>query len=88
MLLPPTAALSPQSNLILCSYPFGLRQPQLTPRIESVQVSMLGNLMKMDRPVDPGESGAPLLNADGQVVAIAISETQDVPIQAGQKLIP
>ena len=87
--LPASKAVLPaESSLVLCSYPFGISQPQLTPRLQSVQVSMLGNLMKMDHPVDPGESGAPLLNAAGQVVALATSETQDIPIQVAQKLIP
>ncbi len=84
----PKSVLPPDSSLVLCSYPFGIRQPQLTPRLQSVRMSMLGNLMKMDHPVDPGESGSPLLNADGQVVALATSETQDIPIQFAQKLIP
>jgi S1-C subfamily serine protease len=41
----------------------------------------------MEHNLDPGESGAPLLNADGNVVALATSANQDIPIQVAQKLI-
>jgi S1-C subfamily serine protease len=86
----PDPASSPVANstLVLCSYPFGISQPQTTPRLLSVQVSPEGNLMKMEHNLDPGESGAPLLNTEGKVVALATSGTQDIPIQVAQTLIP
>jgi S1-C subfamily serine protease len=84
----PPSSPTPESSLVLCSYPFGISQPQTTPRLLSVKVSLQGSLMKMEHNLDPGESGAPLLNAEGKVVALATSADQDIPIQVAQKLIP
>jgi S1-C subfamily serine protease len=42
----------------------------------------------MDHAVDPGETGAPLLNAEGEVVALAASGNQCISIQVARKLIP
>jgi hypothetical protein len=42
----------------------------------------------MEHKSDPGESGAPLLDADGKVVAIATSVNECIPIQVARKLIP
>jgi len=81
-----TAAANP--NLVLCSYPFGMSQPQIAPRLLTVQVGVQGNTLKMEHQTDPGESGAPLLDADGRVVALATSADLCVPIQAARKLIP
>jgi hypothetical protein len=84
------AATNPgtSSKLILCSYPFGTSQPQTTPRLLSVNAEPQGAALKMDHQVDPGESGAPLLNADGAVVALAASTNQCISIQIARKLIP
>jgi S1-C subfamily serine protease len=83
----PSPALD-DAKAVLCSYPFGISQAQVTPRLLSVVVSPQGNMVRMEHTLDPGESGAPLLNADGRVVAVATSADQDIPIQAAQKLIP
>lgn len=87
--LPDTAA-KPDANprLALCSYPFGMSQPLIAPRLLGVQVTPQGNILNMEHKTDPGESGAPLLDADGKVVALATSGSQCVPIQAARKLIP
>jgi hypothetical protein len=84
----PSASLAADSKLVLCSYPVGISQPQSAPRLLSVQVSPLGSMVKMGHELDPGESGAPLLNADGKVVALAASTNQGIPIQVARKLIP
>jgi len=42
----------------------------------------------MEHKADPGESGAPLLDADGKVVALATSANQCISIQVARKLIP
>ena len=76
-----------ESKLVLCSYPFGISQPQSAPRLLTVHGSSQGNVVRMEHILDPGESGAPLLNADGKVVALAGSANEDIPIQAAQKLI-
>jgi S1-C subfamily serine protease len=82
------AVFAPEASPVLCSYPFGISQPQATPRLLTVPASLQGNLVKMEHSLDPGESGAPLLNADGKVVGLATSGSQAIPIQVAQKLIP
>jgi hypothetical protein len=84
----PSSGMPPESNLTLCSYPFGVSQPQATPRLLTVHVVPQGNFLKMGHTLDPGESGAPLLDSDGKVVAVATSSEVNIPIQAVQNLIP
>jgi len=84
----PAATLPADSKLTLCSYPFGTSQPRSAPRLLSIQVSSQGGRLDMEHKADPGESGAPLLDADGKVVALAASANQCIPVQAVQKLIP
>lgn len=84
----PPANSAANPKLILCSYPFGMSQAQITPRLLTVQVGVQGSNLKMEHQTDPGESGAPLLDANGKVVALAISAELCVPIQAARKLIP
>lgn len=83
---PASSAANPQ--LVLCSFPYGTSQPQISPRLLSVQAALQGNTGTMDHKVDPGESGAPLLDAEGKVVALATSANQCIPIQATRQLIP
>ena len=84
----PAAGLAADSKLVLCSYPFGASQPQSTPHLLSVQASPQGGAVKIGHKLDPGESGAPLLNTDGKVVALATSMDQGIPVQVVQELIP
>jgi hypothetical protein len=82
------ANLTADTKLVLCSYPFGISQPQSAPRLLGVQVTPQGSTLNMGHKTDPGESGAPLLDADGKVEAVAASGNQCIPIQAARKLIP
>jgi hypothetical protein len=84
----PAASPAANPNLVLCSYPFGISQPQIAPRLLSVKVTLQGSAETMEHKVDPGESGAPLLDADGKIVALATSANQCIPIQVARKLIP
>jgi len=84
----PAASPAASTKLVLCSYPFGISQPQIAPRLLSVQVTAQGSALTMEHKADPGESGAPLLDADGKVVALATSANQCIPIQVARKLIP
>jgi hypothetical protein len=84
----PASSLADGSSLVLCSYPFGTSQPQIDPRLLSVQVSLQGSTVNIEHNLDPGESGAPLLNADGVVVAMAASAAQCIPIDEARSLIP
>jgi len=84
----PAADLARGGPLVLGSYPYGVSQPQTDPRLLSVKVGLEGTALTMDHAVDPGETGAPLLNAEGEVVALAASGNQCISIQVARKLIP
>ena len=87
--LPSSAAsLGTDAKLVLCSFPLGSSQPQLAPRFHNIQVTLQGSNLKMEPKADPGEAGAPLLDADGKVMAMATSADQCVSIEVARKLIP
>jgi hypothetical protein len=73
---------------VLFGFPFGLNQSQADPRADYLQATTENAAVTLERWVNPGESGAPLLTADGKVLAIASGANQCVPIQAARKLIP
>lgn len=75
-------------RLVLGSYPYGLNQPETAPRLLGVTLGLQGDVLPMDHHVDPGEFGAPLLDREGAVVALAASGNRRISIHAGQKLIP
>ncbi len=81
-----SAALPP--SLVLCSYALGISQPLSVPRLLSVAVSPQGGAITMQHTADPGESGAPLLDADGKVVALATSGNNCISIQDARKIVP
>jgi hypothetical protein len=71
----------------LFGFPFGLDQSQADPRAVDVQATVENGVVTLERLLNPGESGAPLLSTDGKVLAIAGGAKQCVPIQAARKLI-
>lgn len=83
-----TATVAAETPLTLSSYPFGISQPLSAPRLLAVKVSPQGSVLTMEHKTDPGETGAPLLDADGKVVALATSANQCISIQAARKLLP
>ena len=82
------ATVAADTPLTLYSYPFGISQPQSAPRLLIVKTSPQGSLLTMAHKTDPGETGAPLLDTNGKVVALATSANQCIPIQAARKLLP
>jgi hypothetical protein len=87
--LPKSAVnLASGTQLVLGSYPYGVNQPQTDPRLLTVKAGLEGTALIMDHAVDPGETGAPLLNAAAEVVALAASGNQCISIQVARKLIP
>jgi hypothetical protein len=82
------AQTSEATRKTLFGFPFGLDQSQADPRAASVQATTENGALTLERLLNPGESGAPLLTADGKVLAIASGANQCVPIQAARKLIP
>lgn len=76
------------SKKALFGFAFGLNQPQADPRAVFVQTTRQNGTVTLEHFVNPGESGAPLLTADGKVLAMAGGSNQCVPIQAVRKLMP
>ena len=72
----------------LFGFPFGLNQSQADPRAVYLQATTENTTVTLERLVNPGESGAPLLTAEGKVLAIASGANQCVAIQAARKLLP
>jgi hypothetical protein len=71
----------------LFGFPFGLDQSQAEPRAEYLQTTTENVTVTLERLLNPGESGAPLLTREGRVLAIASGANQCVAIQAARKLI-
>ncbi len=85
--LPDPSAVVP-ATLVLCSYALGISQAQPVPRLASVLVTAQNGALTMQHTADPGESGAPLLDSDGKVAALAASANNCISIQDARKLIP
>jgi hypothetical protein len=76
------------TRTILFGFPFGLNQSRADPQPLDVQAAAENGAVTLGRLVNPGESGAPLLNANGKVLAIAGGTNYCVPIQAARQLLP
>ncbi len=76
------------TNAILVGYPYGLSQPAADPKQMDVTAAHQGGLLALDRPLDPGEAGAPLVNATGKVVGLAAGGKSGLPSEALRSLIP
>jgi S1-C subfamily serine protease len=64
----------------LYSFPFGLNQKQAKPRPLEVKADAGGQLITLDRQLNPGESGAPLLTSEGKVLGLASGKNECIPI--------
>jgi hypothetical protein len=84
----PDASAAVPASLVLCSYALGISQAQSVPRLLSVPVAAQSGALTMQHTADPGESGAPLLDSDGKVAALAASANHCISIQDARKLIP
>jgi len=72
---------------ILFGFPFGLNQPRADPRPVEVQATLENGAVRLDHLLNPGESGAPLLTAEGKVIAIASGANYCIPIEAARQLV-
>ena len=86
----PESAAQPRldSKTALVSFPFGLSQSKADPKLAWVKVSSQGALLSLDRPLNPGESGAPLVTSDGKIVALCGGTNECLPVEMVRKLIP
>jgi S1-C subfamily serine protease len=84
----PGDALAPEAKTALFSFPYGLSQFQAVPSLFWVKATVQGNLLGIDRGLNPGESGAPLLTPEGKVVGLCTDASTCLPVEAVRKLIP
>jgi hypothetical protein len=84
----PADALPPDGKTALFSFPYGLSRPQAVPSLFWVKVNVEGNALSIDRTLNPGEAGAPLLTPEGKVVGLCDDASACVPIAVASKLIP
>jgi hypothetical protein len=80
-----TDSVSPAT---LLAFPYGLSQTSAEPKQVDVKATRQGNQVTLDEALDPGESGAPLINGEGKVVALAGGAKQCVPVESLRSLIP
>jgi S1-C subfamily serine protease len=83
-----SAKPGPNAKTALYGFPFGLSQAQANPRPRFVNATSQGSIITLEHPLNPGESGAPLLTAEGKVLAFAGGANQCVPIEAARTVIP
>ncbi len=76
---------SPGVALLAC--PYGLSQPQAHPQPVFVGAAVADAAVTLDREVNPGEAGAPLVDAQGKVVAMATGGKQCIPIASVEELL-
>ena len=84
----PSDELPADGKAALFSFPYGLSRPQAVPSLFWVKANLEGNVLTIDRTLNPGEAGAPLLTPEGKVVGLCDDARGCVPIAAASKLIP
>ncbi len=84
----PGVPLSAATKTAFVSFPFGLSQSQADPKLAWVKATSQGALLSLDRQINPGESGAPLVTPEGKVVALCSGTSECVPAEMIRKQIP
>jgi len=84
----PGVPLSPTTRTAFVSFPFGLSQSQADPKLEWVKATAQGTLLSLERQLNPGESGAPLVTPDGKIVALCSGASECVPAEMIRRQIP
>ncbi len=82
------APASPDFPTVMFSFPFGLSHAQAIPSLSQVKATLDGATLNLDHTLNPGESGAPLLTADGKVLALAAGANRCIPIEVARALLP
>jgi hypothetical protein len=81
------AASDGDRKTALLGFPFGLSQPRAIAKTDWVQVVPEGGSLKLGRRLNAGESGAPLVTAEGKVVAVCPGPETCVPIEVARALM-
>ncbi len=83
----PSTQLGPDLKTALLGFPFGLTRAQASPELVYVKAAASGPLITLEHPLNPGESGAPLLTPEGKVLALAGGTNECIPIETTRTLI-
>jgi hypothetical protein len=87
-LVEPSYTPSPAGKAALFAFPYGLSRAQAVPSLSWVTTEAQGNTLRIDRALNPGESGAPLLTSEGQVLGLCTDSNTCVSVNIVKKLIP
>lgn len=82
------AAPGANASATLIAYPYGLSQAIAEPKLVEVTMSPQGALLELGRKLEPGESGAPLVNSEGKVLGLASGADQGIPVELFRSQIP
>ncbi len=76
-----------EQKTALVGFPFALSRSEAEPRPLWVQASREGAGITLAHEINPGESGAPVVSAGGQVLGIAGGGNECIPVKAFQNLV-
>ena len=80
--------VSPEMDVSLLGFPFGFSQAMAEPRASAVKTALSGSLLSLDRQLNPGESGAPLIDLNTKnVICVAGGAMECIPIGAAGTLL-
>ncbi len=82
------AAPAAGTKLALLGFPYGLSQPKAAPKPEQVEVAKSEGGITLNRTLNPGESGAPLMTSEGKVVALCSEPALCISSSILAKLAP
>ena len=84
----PAGAPAAEAPATLAAFPYGLSQALAEPQLVPVKALREGMAISLDQALEPGESGAPLLDAEGKVLGLATSSKTCIPAESLRGLIP
>ncbi len=81
-------SLTPEMATTLLAFPYGLSQGQADPKLIAAQATQQEATIVLAQPLEPGEAGAPLVNAEGKVLGLASGAKDCIPVESLRGLIP
>jgi S1-C subfamily serine protease len=84
----PGSKVGPEVKVALVGFPFGMSQAQADPKHIWAKAAPEGALIKLERALNPGESGAPLVTSEGKALAFCSGTSECIPLEMVRALIP
>lgn len=82
-----TSEVAPHVKTALLGFAFALSGSHAEPKPLWVQASAAGPLITLAHAMSPGESGAPLVTADGKVLGVSGGSNECIPVEAFHNLV-